>query len=117
MYTVTTDETSRPQVDALPPEALIPFAEARTVLEVAPWNGRPYHRSKPDSPVRTLSFGPDGQSGLVYLVLEDQRRVDLLLVVWMCGAPTPPAYRPGARPRAGGRPAVRRPRCTPDGGS
>lgn len=34
MYRVTTDEQSQPQVDALPADALAPFAEARTVLEV-----------------------------------------------------------------------------------
>ncbi|WP_461123455.1 hypothetical protein [Saccharothrix stipae] len=83
MYTVTTDDVSQPQVDALPPEALAPFAEARTTLEVAPWHGRPYHRRSPDGPMRVLAFGPDGRGSLVYLVLDDQRRVDLLLVLWI----------------------------------
>ncbi|MCC8251219.1 hypothetical protein [Saccharothrix luteola] len=62
MYTLTTDETSRRQVDALPAEALAPFAELRAVLEVAPWNGQPNHRDKPDTPMRAMSFGPDGQA-------------------------------------------------------
>ncbi|MFD0201850.1 MULTISPECIES: hypothetical protein [Saccharothrix] len=83
MYTVTTDDDSQAQVDALPPEALAPFAEARTMLEVVPWNGRPYHRRSPDGPMRALSFGPEGRGSLVYLILEDQRRVDLLLVLWI----------------------------------
>ncbi|GAA3458857.1 hypothetical protein ACFFSW_34465 [Saccharothrix longispora] len=83
MYTVTTDGDSQPQVDALPPDALAPFAEARAMLEVAPWNGDPYHRHKPDSPMRALTFGPDGQGDLVYLILDDQRRVDLLTVLWL----------------------------------
>lgn len=83
MYTLTTDETSRQQVDALPAVALAPFAELRAVLEVAPWNGQPYHRDKPDTPMRAMSFGPDGQGDVVYLILEDQRRVDLLLVLWI----------------------------------
>ena len=39
MYQVTTDEQSQPQIDALPPDALAPFAEARVVLEVTPWGG------------------------------------------------------------------------------
>ena len=37
MYTVTTDDQSQQQVDALLAEALAPFAEARAMLEVAPW--------------------------------------------------------------------------------
>jgi hypothetical protein len=36
VYRVITDEQSQPQIDALPPDALAPFAEARVVLEVAP---------------------------------------------------------------------------------
>lgn len=61
MYEVTTDEQSRARIDALPAAALAPFAEARAVLELAPWNGRPYHRHRPDSPMRTLVFGPHGE--------------------------------------------------------
>lgn len=74
MYKVTTDEQSQAQIDALPPAALSPFAEARAALELAPWNGQPYHRHRPDSPMRTLSFGPNGEGDIVYLILEDQRR-------------------------------------------
>ena len=58
MYTVTTDDQSQQQVDALPAEALAPFVEARATLEVVPWNGAPYHNNKPDSPMRALNFGP-----------------------------------------------------------
>jgi len=83
VYHVTTDEQSQSQVEALPSAALVPFAEARTVLEVAPWNGTPYHRDKPDSPMRALTFGPHGEGDIVYLVLEDQRRVDILVVLWL----------------------------------
>lgn len=84
MYTVTTDDQSQQQVDALPAEALAPFAEARATLEVAPWNGAPYHNHKPDSPMRALTFGPAGQGDIVYLILDDRRRVDILVVVWLC---------------------------------
>lgn len=83
MYEVTTDVRSQSQIDALPGDALALFAEARTALELAPWNGRPYHRRAPDSPVRTMTFGPHGEGKLVYLILEDQRRVDLLVVLWL----------------------------------
>ncbi|MGH3978218.1 MAG: hypothetical protein ACRDRZ_04335 [Pseudonocardiaceae bacterium] len=83
MYTVTTDDRSHQQVDALPAEALAAFAEARTMLEVAPWNGAPYNTLKPDSPMRAVSFGAEGQGDIVYLILEDLQRVDVLVVLWM----------------------------------
>lgn len=83
MYEVTTDEVSQQQIDALPADALAAFAEVRVVLEVAPWNGTPYHRSKPATPMRRMVFGAHGQGDVVYLILEDQRRVDLLDVLWM----------------------------------
>jgi hypothetical protein len=83
VYRVTTDEQSQPQIDALPPAALGPFAEARAVLEMVPWNGSPYHRNRPDSPMRALTFGPRGEGDIVYLILEDQRRVDILVVLWL----------------------------------
>lgn len=82
MYTVTTDAESQQQVEALPDEALAWFAALRAALEVAPWNGRPYLATAPDSAMRTWSFGAGGQGFAVYLVLEEQRRVDLLRVVW-----------------------------------
>lgn len=83
MYKVTTDEQSEQQIEALPAEALTAFAEARAVLELAPWNGDPYHKHRPDSPMRALSFGPHGEGDIVYLILDDQRRVDILVVIWL----------------------------------
>jgi hypothetical protein len=32
--------------------------------------------------MRTLVFGPRGQGTIVYLILEDLRRVDLLVLLW-----------------------------------
>ncbi len=83
MYTVTTDDETQQQLDALPAHALTPFAELRTTLEVAPWNGAPLNRFKPDSPVRTYPFGPHGEGMTTYLILEDQRRVDLVNILWV----------------------------------
>jgi len=60
LYTVTTDSQSQQQVDALPAAALTPFAEARAMLEVAPWGGVPYHRHKrtvPCEPSRSARPG------------------------------------------------------------
>ena len=33
--------------------------------------------------MRTLTFGTSGQGKIVYLILEEQRRVDILVVVWL----------------------------------
>jgi hypothetical protein len=83
LYTVTLDDESEQQVDSLPPAALAPFAELWAMLEVTPWNGDPFNKLKPDSPMRGQAFGQNHEGMAVYLILEDQRRVDLLVVVWM----------------------------------
>lgn len=83
VYDVTTDEQSQPQIDALPGNALAPFAEVHTMPEVAPWNGDPINEAYPDAPVRTPSFGPDHEGLLTYLIIEDLRRVDILKVYWL----------------------------------
>ncbi|SDY66182.1 mRNA-degrading endonuclease RelE, toxin component of the RelBE toxin-antitoxin system [Amycolatopsis xylanica] len=70
------------QIRALPEHALPMLAEAMTVLELAPWNGRPYVETKPDGALRQLLFG-DGVGIITYLVLDEQRRVDVLDVLWL----------------------------------
>ena len=82
MYRVTTDEQFQLQIDALPASALAPFAEARAVLEVAPWGGDSLNDDNPDAPVRSLVFGPTHQAWSPN-VLERQRRVDVLDVLWL----------------------------------
>jgi hypothetical protein len=64
------------QVQALPTAALLPFAETITVLEVAPWTGRPFNRRHPGGAVRTLPFAAAGL--ITYLILEGQRIVEIL---------------------------------------
>ena len=83
MYRVTTDQQSQLQIDALPPEALAHFAELRATLEVAPWAGDSLSDENPDAPVRSLTFGPAGRGMVTYLILERQRRVDVLDVLWL----------------------------------
>lgn len=83
MYKITTDDRSQPQIEAVPAKALAPFAEVCTTLELAPWNGVAYHAHQPDSPMRAFTFGPHGEGDVVYLILEDQRRVDILVVLWL----------------------------------
>lgn len=81
MYYVDTDPEAQDQVDALPRAALSAYAEARTFLEVSPWEGRSYNRRTPDVQMRTITFGTAGL--ITYLILEDQQRVDILRVLWM----------------------------------
>jgi hypothetical protein len=81
VYKVETDPSAEADVEALPVEALAPYAELRVMLETSPWTGAPYHRDNPDGAVRVQTFGAGGLA--VYLVLEDQRRVDVLLVQWV----------------------------------
>jgi hypothetical protein len=33
--------------------------------------------------MRTIRFGPHSAGTIVYLILEDQRRVDILVVLWL----------------------------------
>ncbi|MGH3897248.1 MAG: hypothetical protein ACRDTA_03160 [Pseudonocardiaceae bacterium] len=80
MYSVITDEQTDQQIAALPAEVLGSFAEARTLLEIHPWSGDPIHRGNPEGPVRTLAFGHAGM--IIYLIMEELRRVDLLEVLW-----------------------------------
>lgn len=81
MYRVIDDDQVPEQVAALPAEALSAYAEARTLLEVAPWSGSPYRKEMPDGPMRTLIFGSFG--AVVYLILEREREVHVLLVPWI----------------------------------
>lgn len=41
------------------------------------------NKATPDGEVRQMVFGPGGKGLVTYLVLEDQRRVDVLLVTWV----------------------------------
>lgn len=82
MYRVEQDPAVLEQLAALPLEALKGYAEAHKVMGLVPWNGRPYNQDKPDGNMRELVFGPRGSGTVTYLILEDQRRVDVLLVQW-----------------------------------
>ncbi len=79
-YTLYVDILAEQQIAALSPLALTALAETVTVLEVVSWNGLPLNDVKPDGAVRQLPFGDIGM--ITYLILDDQRRVDLLIVTW-----------------------------------
>ncbi|MEV6611025.1 hypothetical protein [Kutzneria sp. NPDC051319] len=58
------------------------MAEVYPVLELAPWNGAPQHKSKPGAELRRWKFGPDAAGQVIYLILEHQREVHIVMVQW-----------------------------------
>ena len=81
MYRLIMTPEVEEQVSALPDEALGPFAELVTLLEVSPWSGQPFGRSNPRGNMLTLAFGDGGLA--VYFVLEEQREACLIRVTWL----------------------------------
>jgi hypothetical protein len=79
-YPLDVDPLAERQIAVLPQLALTALAEALAVLELVPWNGLPVNDANPDGPVRQLPFG--GLGMITYLILNDQQRVDLLIVTW-----------------------------------
>lgn len=79
-YTLDIDPLAAEQIMALPPAALTALAGALTVLEVVPWKGLALNQENPEGAVRQLPFGGAGM--VTYLILDDQRRVDILIVTW-----------------------------------
>jgi hypothetical protein len=82
VYRVVHDDLVLDQIAALPNEILRAYAEAISVLELVPNNGRPYNEDYPDRPMRELVFGEHGSGTITYLVLEQQREVHVLLIQW-----------------------------------
>jgi hypothetical protein len=82
MYSVETETAAVAEVAALPAEASPAYAELMTLLEVAPWSGDPYNVQRPDTNMRTHTFAGDGRGLVIYLVLEADRRVAVLRVLW-----------------------------------
>jgi hypothetical protein len=80
-YKVETDIVAREQIAALPQEAAELLPEIWTLLQLTPWAGDSVRRDNPTGALRTITFG---EFGLVtYLILEDQRIVDVLTVIWV----------------------------------
>lgn len=70
-------------VDGLPFDALLCYAELITFMELTPWDGPPYSEDNPDGEMRKILFGKRDEGIVVYLVLEQQRRVVVLSVTWV----------------------------------
>jgi hypothetical protein len=82
VYTVETDGQAQQQGNALPAEALTSYAELRVLLETSPWSGAPYRVTTPAATSGRYTFGA-GRGPAVYLIRDDQRRVDVLQVQWV----------------------------------
>jgi hypothetical protein len=83
VYRIVPDPSTLAQVEALPRAALVAYAEVLAALALAPWDGPPQHRDNADGAVRRWPFGPGAAGHVVYLVMEEQREVHLLLVQWL----------------------------------
>lgn len=83
MYSFDILPEAREQADALPAKALPCYAELLVFLELTPWAGSPYKDDEPEGTMRTQPFGPAGEGLVVYLVLQQKRRVVVLSVTWI----------------------------------
>jgi hypothetical protein len=84
MYRIGTDDEVNAQVEALPDELLPYYAQLLDLLELAPWHSEPYSNAKPDGVMRKMMFGPPGRMAeAIFLVLERDRRVEIVRVVWI----------------------------------
>ncbi|WP_027941149.1 hypothetical protein [Amycolatopsis taiwanensis] len=71
------------QVAALPDDALAAYADVLEVLQLTHWNGKPLHEANPDGAVGRWNFGPSQAGQVIYLILDEQQEVHLLLVQWL----------------------------------
>lgn len=83
MYRVIPDAHAIEQAEALPAHALTSYAETFAVLGVDPWSGHPQNKDNPDGAVRYKLFGPGRAGHVVYLIIDADREVHVLLVQWL----------------------------------
>jgi hypothetical protein len=83
VYEVVVYPEAADQIAELPVAALADYARVLDAIEVAPWNGPPHNERNPGGAVRRWSFGPDAAGQVLYLVLDEQREVHVLRVLWL----------------------------------
>jgi hypothetical protein len=83
MYAVEIDDDAADQIAKLSPDALNAFAVVVDLVEFHPWSGDSYNRQRPDGNMRTHLFGDEHEGLAIYLILEEQRRVIVLRVIWL----------------------------------
>jgi hypothetical protein len=83
VYVVRSSDEVDEQIAQLPHDGAARFAELRGALELDPWSGEPYVRTNSHSAMRTRTFAAaSGEGFVVYMVLERDRIVDLLQIIW-----------------------------------
>lgn len=82
-YLIDISPEAGEQIRALPPALPKQLAEVMAMLELTPWHTKPINDNNPDGALRQLAFGDAGEVLLTFLILEQQRRVDILEVMWL----------------------------------
>lgn len=83
MYRIVVYPEVVDQLAQLPAALLSDYARVLDAVALAPWNGPPINERNPDGAVRRWSCGPDAQAQVLYLVLEREREVHVLQVLWL----------------------------------
>lgn len=82
MYRLVTYPEAAGQI-AEPPAHLLPhYAAALDDVGAAPWDAPSHNANNPGGAVRRELFGPLGSGQVLYLVLESEREVHVLRVMW-----------------------------------
>lgn len=83
MYSIGKDKRIDEQISALPAESLSSFAETMAFLEITRGQDSSVDLITPRANILSKVFGPEGRGLVVYLVMERDRRVELLEVLWL----------------------------------
>jgi hypothetical protein len=78
-YRIVSYPEAEAQVATLPFAALPVYGQVLDVLQLTPWEGRPANPGNPAGAVRVWVVD---RLLVVYLIVEDQQRVDIIDVVW-----------------------------------
>ncbi len=82
-YRIILDPTAEASAKALPPAVRPVVNEVMTTLGLVPWNGKSINEDSPDGEVRQMTFGPQNEGMVTYLILEREREVHVLLIQWV----------------------------------
>jgi hypothetical protein len=83
VYRIHTYPEAVAQIAAVPDRALADLARALDAIAASPWDGPSHHAANPAAEVRHWLFGPDAAGQVIYLVLERDREVHVLRVLWL----------------------------------
>lgn len=67
-------------IAALPTSVLPALGDVFDVLRIVPWNGPPYNKDNPDGSMRHWVFGAGDVGDVIYVILENARRVEAVRV-------------------------------------